>query len=56
MIAARSGCSETDRREYFEPLATKSMHFDFVPFDDTEKLEEKFKSDPNIVAFLFEPI
>lgn len=56
MIAARSGCDEKERKESFEPLATENLLFDFVEFNNVEKLEEKFKSDSNIAAFIFEPI
>jgi len=56
MIAARSGSDEKSRKENFEPLATQNLLFDFVEFDDPQKLEEKFRNDPNIAAFIFEPI
>jgi ornithine--oxo-acid transaminase len=56
MIAARAGSDEKSRRENFEPLATRELMFDFVDFDNPGQLEEKFKSDFNIVAFVFEPI
>lgn len=30
--------------------------FDIIPYNDTAALEAKLKSDPNIVAFMVEPI
>lgn len=54
--SARAGCDESPRREYLEPLGTDAVCFDFVDYDDVEALEAKFKGNPNICAFLFEPV
>jgi len=56
MLAARSGCDDPTRKEDFEPLASDGLLFDFVDFDDVEQLEAKFKANPELAAYIFEPI
>jgi len=54
--SSRSGTDDSTMREGAEPLATDAVCFDFVGYDDLGALETKFKSNPNICAFIFEPI
>jgi len=56
MTGSRVGCNDPLRREGFGPFPSQDMLFDFVEYGNAEKLEEKFKADQNIAAFIFEPI
>jgi len=56
LTSARAGCDDPKRREGYEPFATESLRFDFVEFNDIVALETKFKDDPTICAYLFEPV
>jgi len=56
-MGARIACTEPARRENFGPFPNEEIQFEFVPYNDIKKLEEKFKSDgENIAAYIFEPI
>jgi len=55
-IGARAACDEKARREGFEPFASENLRFDFVEFNDLDSLETKLKGDPNIAAFVVEPV
>ncbi|CAI2369956.1 unnamed protein product [Moneuplotes crassus] len=52
-IVSMSGCSDPNRYSNFGPLVPG---FDMVPFNDPDALEEKLKENPNICAFMIEPI
>jgi len=56
ITSSRSGSDDPMLREGAGPLATDAVRFDFVGYDDVEALEAKFKANPNICAFIFEPI
>lgn len=52
-IAVISGSTDPDSYSGYGPLVPG---FDTIPYNDLTALEEKFKSDPNIAGFIFEPI
>lgn len=52
-IGAISGCDDPLRYTDFGPLCPG---FSMVPFDDLKALEKRFKENPNIVGYMFEPI
>ena len=52
-LAAISGCSDPARNYRFGPLAPG---FSMVPFNDLDALEKLLESNPNIVAYMVEPI
>jgi ornithine--oxo-acid transaminase len=56
MTAARVGCDDPTRKQGFEPNDNEILNFDFVEYNNVDLLEAKFKADPNICAFLFEPV
>lgn len=55
-IAARVGSDQQSRKENFEPLENEALKFDFVKYNDVKDLEAKFKENPNLAAFVVEPI
>lgn len=52
-IAAISSSSDPSCYKHFGPY---TPGFDMVPYNNVEALEDKFKSNPNIVAYMLEPI
>lgn len=52
-IAGLSGCDDPLRYEGFGP---KAPGFTVIPYNDADALEEKLKSNPNVVGFMIEPI
>lgn len=52
-IAAISGCDDPVRYKGFGPL---TPGFPMIEYNNLEALEEKLKNNPNIVAFMVEPI
>ena len=52
-LAALSASTEPTSYTDFGPYMPL---FDKVPYNDLEALEQKFKEDPNICAFMVEPI
>jgi ornithine--oxo-acid transaminase len=52
-IAAISGCDDESRRAHFGPFAPG---FEIVKYGDAKALEARFKADPNIVAYVLEPV
>jgi len=53
-IAACGSSEDPDRFKQFGPY--EGLRFDLIPYNDVEALEKKFKEDPNICAFMVEPI
>lgn len=53
-IAACGSSEDPDRNWKFGPF--DGLNFDLIPYNDAKALEEKFESDPNIAAFVVEPI
>lgn len=52
-LAAISGCNDPARYHNFGPLAPG---FSMIPFNDLDALEKLLESNPNIVAYMVEPI
>lgn len=52
-LAAISSSTDPDSRDGYGPYMPG---FDIVPYDDVEALKYKFSSDPNVAAFMVEPI
>ena len=53
-IAGAASSEDPVRRDNFGPL--KGFGFDLVEYNNVSALEEKFKSNPNIAAYVVEPI
>jgi ornithine--oxo-acid transaminase len=53
-IAACGSSDDPDRYYKFGPF--KGLNFELIPYNDTNALEAKFKANPNIAAFMVEPI
>lgn len=51
-----AACSSSDDPSCYENFGPYQEGFDLVEFNNLEKLENKFKENPNIVSFMFEPI
>jgi len=56
ITSSRSGCDDPERQENVGPLCPESLLYDFVDYNNVEALEEKFKANPYICAYIFEPI
>ncbi len=53
-IAACGSSDDPDRFRQFGPF--EGLKFDLIDYNDTDALEKKLKEDPNICAFMVEPI
>ncbi len=51
-----AACSSSDDPSCYENFGPYQDGFDLVEYNNLEKLENKFKNNPNIVSFMFEPI
>lgn len=51
-----AACSSSDDPSCYENFGPYQDGFDLVEYNDLQKLENKFKNNPNIVSFMFEPI
>jgi len=51
-----TACSATDDPSRYENFGPMTPGFSLVPYNDVEALEAEFKSNPNIVAYMAEPI
>jgi ornithine--oxo-acid transaminase len=53
-IAACGASDDPDRYRRFGPFG--GLNFHIIPYDDTNALEAEFKKNPNIAAYMVEPI
>lgn len=51
-----AACSSSDDPSCYENFGPYQEGFELVDFNNLEILEQKFKENPNIVSFMFEPI
>jgi ornithine--oxo-acid transaminase len=51
-----AACASSDDPGRYENFGPYNMGFSLVPYGDLNALEERFKADPNIVAYMLEPI
>lgn len=51
-----SACSSSSDPETYKDYGPYMPGFHLIPYNDTAALEERLKNDPNIVAFMVEPI
>jgi len=53
-LAACGSSDDPDRFRQFGPF--EGLNFELIDYNNTKQLEDKFKADPNICAFMVEPI
>lgn len=51
-----AACGSSDDPGRYENFGPYNMGFSIIPFGDISALESRLKSDPNVVAFMLEPI
>lgn len=51
-----AACGSSDDHQRYHQFGPFNMGFSIIPYNNLEILEEKFKANPNIVAYMMEPI